>query len=216
MQFSIHGRNRVTSVDNVVRKVTRRKEGIRRLLNSRLTESLRQYHQDALTLSPNFKWLRSVLYPLTYQRTLTLVMSLCKEIENVINLRNVADRNSNGSRNNEGNKNTPNTGNVLPPNLVTNNISITSATTSGITPIRAENKRQNLNDALSEAQVVKAPRLKIDWKKLEHLISVGFPVRKIAKVGLFGKKLHHNTVHNSMARNYMQHLRQKFLILSDD
>ena len=70
IHFSNHGRNRVASVDDVVRTVTRRTEGIRRSLNSHPTEeSVRQYHQDALTLSVNFERLRSVLYPTTYQRT---------------------------------------------------------------------------------------------------------------------------------------------------
>ena len=38
MQFSSHRRNRVASIDDVVRIVTRRVEGIRRLLNSQSTE----------------------------------------------------------------------------------------------------------------------------------------------------------------------------------
>ena len=59
-------------------------EGIRRLLNSQPTEkSLPQYHQDPLTLLVNFQWLRSVLYPTTYHRTLTSVVSLCQEIEHI-------------------------------------------------------------------------------------------------------------------------------------
>ena len=52
--------------------------------------------------------------------------------------------------------------------------------------------------------------------KLEQLLSVGSPVRKIAKDSLLVRKLHHNTVHNFMARNYMQPVRQKFSTLSDD
>ena len=52
MQFSSHGRNMIASVDDVVRTVTRRVEGIRRLLNNHPTEeSLQQYHQDVVTLS---------------------------------------------------------------------------------------------------------------------------------------------------------------------
>ena len=48
MQFSGHGRNRVASVDDVVRTVTRRVKGVRRLLNSQPTEeSIRQYHQTS-------------------------------------------------------------------------------------------------------------------------------------------------------------------------
>ena len=55
MQFSSHGRNGVASVDDVLRTVTRRVEGIRRLLNNQpRVESLRQYHQDVLSLSVNF------------------------------------------------------------------------------------------------------------------------------------------------------------------
>ena len=214
MQFSSHGRNRVASVDDVVRTVTRKVEGIRRLLNSQPTEeSLRQYHQDALTLSVCFERLRSVLYPKTYQKILILVVPLCQEIEHIINLRNVAGRNSNGSRNNDNNNSTLSTTNVL-PNSVTDNISITSTTTSGISPIREENERQNLDDATSVVQVARAPRSKIDKKKLEQFLSVGFPVRKIANDGLLGRKLHHNTVHNFMVKN--QPVRQKFSTLSDD
>ena len=135
MQFSNHGRKRVASVDDVATTVTRRVEGIRDLLNSHPTEeSLRQYRHDALTLSVNVELLRSVLYP--YQRTLILVMSLCPGIEQ----RNVAGRNSDGSRSNENNNSTLNTTNVL-PNSVTDNISITITTTSGISPIREENER---------------------------------------------------------------------------
>ena len=52
--------------------------------------------------------------------------------------------------------------------------------------------------------------------KLEQLLSVGSPVRKIAKDSLLVRKLHQNTVHNFMARNYMQPVRQKFSTLSDD
>ena len=204
MQFSSHGRKRVALLDDVVRAVMRRVEGIRRLLNSQPTEeSLRQYHQDSLTLSVSFERLRSVFYPTTYQRTLILVVSLCQEVEHIINLRNVAGRNSNDSRNNENNNSTHNTTNVL-PNPVTDNISITSTTTRDISPIREENERQNLDDAPSVAQVAKALRFKIDRKKLEQLLSVGFPVRKIVKDGLLGRKLHHDTVHNFMARNHMQ------------
>ena len=142
-------------------------------------------------------------------------MSLCQKIEHIINLRNVAGRNSNDSRDNENNNGTYNTTNVL-PNSVTDNISITSTTTSGISPIREENERQNLGDAPSVAQVAKALRFKIDRKKLEQLLSVGFPVRKIAQDDLLWRKLHHNTVHNFMARNHMQPVRQKFSTLSDD
>ena len=76
--------------------------------------------------------------------------------------------------------------------------------TSSISPIKEENERQNLDDAFSVAQVASGFRFKIDRKKLEHLLSVGFAVRKIAKDGLLGRKLHHNTVHNFMARNHMQ------------
>ena len=213
MQFSSHCRIRVASVDDIVRTVTRRVGGIRRLLNSQLTEeSLRQYHQDALTHSVNFERLRSVLYPTTYWRRLTLVVSLCQETGNTINLRNVSGRNSNGSRNNENNNSTINTTNVL-PNSATDNINITSNTIRGITTIREENEWQNLDHV---AQVVKAPRFKIDRKKLEQLLSVGFHVRKIANDGLLGRKLHHNTVHNFMAMNHMQPVRQKFSALSDD
>ena len=192
MQFSNHGRYRVASVDGVVRTVTKRVEGIRRLLNSHPTEeSLHQYHQDALTLSVRFERLRSVLYLTRYQRTLTLVMSLFDtevEIEPTINLRNVADRNSSGSRNNKNNNNTLNTTNLLPPNTVTDNISITSTAKSGISPIREENERQNLDEAPCVAQVAKAPRFKIDRKKLEQLLSVGFLVRKIAGMSYLGEK----------------------------
>ena len=203
-------------VDDVVRTVTRRIEGVRRLLNSQPTEeSLCQYHQDALTLSVKFERLRLVIYPTTYQRTLTLVVPLCQEIEHIIDLRNLAGRNSNDSRKNENSNSTHNTTNVL-PNLVTNNISITSTTTSGISPIREENERQNLDDAPSVAQVAKAPIIKIDRKKLEQLLSVGLSVRNIAKDGLLGRTLHHNTVHKFMARNHMKPVRQKFSILSDD
>ena len=216
MQFSSHGRKRVALLDDVVRAVMRRVEGIRRLLNSQPTEeSLRQYHQDSLTLSVSFERLRSVFYPTTYQRTLILVVSLCQEVEHIINLRNVAGRNSNDSRNNENNNSTHNTTNVL-PNPVTDNISITSTTTRDISPIREENERQNLDDAPSVAQADKTPRFKIDRKKLEQLLSVGFSVKKIAQDDLLWRKLHHNTVHNFMARNHMQPVRQKFSTLSDD
>ena len=200
MQFSNHGRKRVALVDDVVRTVTRRVEGIRRFLNSHPTEkSLSQYRHDALTLSVNFELIRSVLYPTTYQRT--SVACLCQEIEHIIALRNVAGRNSDDSRNNGNNNSTLNTTNVL-PNSVTDNIIITSTTTSGISPIREENERQNVNDAPSVAEVAKAPRFKIYRKKLEQLLSVGFPVRKIAKGGLLGRKLHHSTVHHFMASNH--------------
>ena len=59
------------------------------------------------------------------------------------------------------------------------NISITSTTPSGISPIREENKGQNIDDAPSVAHVSKAPRFKIDRTKLEQLLSVGFPVGKL-------------------------------------
>ena len=61
----------------------------------------------------NFEWLRSVLYRTTYQKTLTLVMPLCQEIWNIINLRNAAGRNSNDSISNKNNNSTLNTTNVL-------------------------------------------------------------------------------------------------------
>ena len=41
-------------------------------------------------------------------------------------------------------------------------------------------------------------------------------MRKIAKDGVLGRKLHHNTVHKFMARNLMQTVRQKLSTLSDD
>ena len=124
-----------------------------------------------------------------------------QKIEHIITLRNSADRNSDISRNNRNNKSTLNTTNVL-PNLIIDNISITSTTTSGISPIREENERQNLNDAPSVAEVAKAPRFKIYRKKLEQLLSIGFPVRKIAKGGLLGRKLHRSIVHHFMASNH--------------
>ena len=163
MQSSNHGRNRVASVDDVVRTVTSRVEGIRRLLNSHhpTEESFRQYHQEALTLSVNFERLISVLYPTTHQRTLTLVMSLCQGIEHIINLRNVVDRNSNGSRNNENNNSTLSTTNLLSPNSVSDNMSIISTTTSGISSSREENERQNLDDTPSLAQMAKVPDSKL-------------------------------------------------------
>ena len=144
---------------------------------------------------------------------MALVVSLCQEIEHVINLGNVTGRNSNGSRNNENNS-TLNTTKVL-PNLVTDNISTTSTTTSCISPIREENERQNLADANSAVQVAKAPIFKIDCKKLEYLLSVEFPLRKIGNDGLLGRKLRHSAVHTFMARNHMQSVQQKFSTLSD-
>ena len=166
MQFSSHGKNRVVSVEDVVGTVARRVEDIRHLLNSQPTaESLRQYHQDALSLSVSFEQLRSVLYPTPYQKILTLVVSLCQEIEHIINLRNLAGRNSNGSRRYENYNSTLIITNILPYSV--NNINITSNTKSAISPIREENNRQNRDDTPSVAKVATPPRLKIDKKKLE-------------------------------------------------
>ena len=88
-------------------------------------------------------------------------MSLCQGIEHIINLRNVVDRNSNGSRNNENNNSTLSTTNLLSPNSVSDNMSITSTTTSGISPSREENERQNLDDVPSLVQVAKVPDSKL-------------------------------------------------------
>ena len=140
---------------------------------------------------------------------------MCQEIEHIINLRNLASRNSNGSRRYGNNNSTLNITNVLPYS-VNDNISITSNTKGGISSIREENERQNLDDAPGVAKVATPPRFKIDKKKLEQLLSVRFPVRKIAKDDLLGRKLHHNTVHNFKARNNMQPVRKEFSTLSDN
>ena len=77
-------------------------------------------------------------------------------------------------------------------NSVTDNISIASTTTSSTSCIRERIEGQNLDDALSVDQGAKRLRLKIDRKKLEQLLSVGFLVRKTAEYGLPGPKLHHS------------------------
>ena len=59
-------------------------------------------------------------------------------------------------------------------------------------------------------------RFIIDKNKLEHLLSLGFTVRKIARDGLLGKQLHHNTLHNFMERNQMKSIRNRYTSLSDD
>ena len=59
-------------------------------------------------------------------------------------------------------------------------------------------------------------RFKIDKNKLEHLLCLGFTVRKIARDGLLGKQLHHNTLHIFMERNQMKSIRNRYASLSDD
>ena len=74
-------------------------------------------------------------------------------------------------------------------NSVTDNISIASTTTSSTSCIREWIEGQNLHDTPSVDQVAKGLRLKINRKKLEQLLSIGFPVRKTAKDGLPGTKI---------------------------
>ena len=67
------------------------------------------------------------------------------------------------------------------PNSVTYKISIASTTTSSASCIRERIEVQNLDDAPSVDQGATGFRLKIDRKKLEQLLSVGYLVRKTAK-----------------------------------
>ena len=66
-------------------------------------------------------------------------------------------------------------------NSVTYKISIASTTTSSTSCIRERHEGQNLDNAPSVDQGATGFRLKIDRKKLEQLLSVGYLVRKTAK-----------------------------------
>ena len=59
-------------------------------------------------------------------------------------------------------------------------------------------------------------RLKIDKSHLEHLLSLGFPVRRIAEDGLLGKVVHHNTIHEFMKKQNMPSIRERYSTQTDE
>ena len=59
-------------------------------------------------------------------------------------------------------------------------------------------------------------RLKINKSKLESLLSLGFPVRRIAEEGLLGKVVHYNTIHEFMKKNNMPSMRERYTTKTDE
>ena len=56
----------------------------------------------------------------------------------------------------------------------------------------------------------------IDLAKLEHYLSIGISVKRIAKEGLLGAKIHPNTIYNFMKRNNISSRNARFTMISDD
>ena len=56
----------------------------------------------------------------------------------------------------------------------------------------------------------------INIAQLEHLLSLGHSVREIAREGLLGAKIHHNTIHNFISHNGIETPRQRYTTSSDD
>ena len=56
----------------------------------------------------------------------------------------------------------------------------------------------------------------IDKELLLHLISLGFLIQKIAREGLLGRKLHHNTIFRYMERNNILKKRSRYSKINND
>ena len=55
----------------------------------------------------------------------------------------------------------------------------------------------------------------INKDKLQYLLSIGVPVRKIAREGLLGGKIHHKTIFKFVKENNISSVRASFTIISD-
>ena len=59
-------------------------------------------------------------------------------------------------------------------------------------------------------------RFIMEKQRLEHVLSFSFTLAIIVRVGLREKQLHHNTLHNFVARNQLTIVRNRYTSLSDD
>ena len=57
---------------------------------------------------------------------------------------------------------------------------------------------------------------RIDKNKLQHLINMGFSIRRIASEGLLGFTVHYNTIHRFIRKNGMYSIRELFTRMPDN
>lgn len=185
-------RNNSVAVEDVIHRVDRRMDVIHRIIRVNLSmNQLAQCRNKLLSLNLNFKCLQLTTYAITFRNKM-LEMPFALQVEDM-------------KEPGQGGFSTT---------ISTNNNERTESTAALTSDINDENIIL-VEDNEASASVTEK-RFIIDKNRLEHLFSLGFTVRKIARDRFLGKHLHHNTLHNLMERNQMTSIRNRYTSLADD
>ena len=184
-------RNPVGSVEEVVLRIDRRLRGIKRAIqNQPFQELLPNFRQEFLTLELNYEQLRYTIYVTDYRRRLEIIFTLSMTIDDLLAPQPYQQITAEHAG--KGNKGASATA------------TLAQSSSNSIISSRSTNSRREAKK-----------RFNIDKGKLNHLLSCEFTVRTIAREGLLGERLHHNTMHNFMTRNDMVSVGERYTDLSD-
>ena len=184
-------RNPVGSVEEVVLRIDRRLRGIKRAIqNQPFQELLPNFRQELLTLELNYEQLRYTIYVTDYRRRLEIIFTLSMTIDDLLAPQPYQQITAEHAG--KGNKGASATA------------TLAQSSSNSILSSRSTNSRREAKK-----------RFNIDKGKLNHLLSCEFTVRTIAREGLLGERLHHNTMHNFMTRNDMVSVGERYTDLSD-
>ena len=196
-----------STIASTLRQINRRITGIRRTIQHDPDEdTIRRSRHEAMTLFTNFERLQSIVYPTTYRRTIQSIVQLQEQIEGIMS--RIQQSNTNTSTTTANNTISNDFGEAAIPDFNTDPASAISS---------VEPPADDVVSSSSQSSVTScSTRFRIDQNKLEQLLSLGFTVRRVARDGLLGRVLHHNTIHNFIIRNGLTTIRNRYCQYSDN